>query len=97
MSRDHIRDQNSRALQAEELNQRRVFHAGSLGADYSDRAMGASGGMYQTLRQQRMTDKASKRNMWGNIARGLLIGGATFLGGPGAGMAAAGATAGRGS
>lgn len=97
MSRDLIRDLNQRALDAEAINQERLRSLGGIGYEYNRDALEASSGSWQTLRQQRLANKASKRSFWGRLLGGALtavgtVGGA-LIGGPAG--AAAGAAAGK--
>ena len=71
-----------RALQAEGLN---LDHMSMLGAHanaYSDRALEARGGEYQTLRGQRLADKANKRSGIGRLIGAGITAVGTIAGGP---------------
>ena len=70
------------SLQAAGLDLQALGLKGNFADRLSDRAMGARGGEYQTLRQQRFTDAAEKRRGRGDLIGGLLAAGGTILAGP---------------
>lgn len=94
MGRDLNTRLGSMALDAERLGMDRTRMIQQHQDRAQERATAAAGGEYQTLRQQRLSDRANRRRFWGNLASGVITAGATFLGGPAAGAAAAGATSG---
>lgn len=92
MSKDLTNTLADRALDAESINQQRLRDMGGLGYEHSRDALDASSGTYQTMRQQRLADKANKRSFWGNLLSGVLTAGGaiagSFVGQPVAGAAA---------
>jgi hypothetical protein len=94
--RGHTRDLNNtladRAMQAEGLNQQRLGMMGAYGDRFSERAMDAGAGEYQSMRAQRLQNNADKKRGWGNLIGAGLVAAGTLAGGPIGGALAAGAS-----
>jgi hypothetical protein len=71
-----------RGLQAEGLNLDRLGILGAHANAYSDRALEARGGEYQTIRQQRLAEQAQKRSGLGQLLGAGISAVGTIAGGP---------------
>lgn len=97
LSRDWLRGVERNALETEGLNLSRLRDIGDLGYSYGRDALDASSGTWQTLRQQRLADKANKRSFWGSLISAGLTAAGTYFGGLPGGAAAAAITGSAGS
>lgn len=78
------------ALQAAGLNLQRLGQMGDYAARQRDTALQGYFGDWATRYQQQMADRASKRQMWGNLIGAGLTGLGLALGGPAGGTIASG-------